>query len=346
LRRGTIVDAAGSAGLPEAAAASPRWFPFALDPDTDRVLLVAKSEAEYRADSFLDQRSLRPDAERRTVGWAELAGALPADARRDVQYIFHIGHVGSTLVSRLLGEMDGVFALREPMLLRTFAEMPAGWTAPRLDPLTALLSRTFRPDQRALVKATSFTSEMADRLVPPGSRALFLFATPAHYIENILAGDNSRQELHLLSPGRIERLRTRCPDLTWELERLSEARRAALGWACEMTSLERSAAAMAPGDVMWMDFDRFLTEPAGHLAEIARFFGHSLDHDAAAAICAGPLMGRYSKAPEFEYTPALRRDVLAEARFMHGPAIRDALLWLEEAGRRYPAIGSAIRRAQ
>ncbi len=87
----------------------------------------------YRAASFLDQRILTPNSERAEAGWAELA--LPAEARRDAQYIFHIGNVGSTLISRLLGELPDVFALREPLLLRDFA---AAASAPaRFDTLTA-----------------------------------------------------------------------------------------------------------------------------------------------------------------------------------------------------------------
>ena len=224
--------------------------------------------------------------------------------------------------------------------------MPAPWLDERAELITALLSRTFAPEQRANVKATSFTSEIAGRLVPPVSRALFLYAQPARYIENILAGPNSRAELEALSPMRLERLRTRCPDIGWDLARLSDARKAALGWACEMTSLDRSGAALGAERVMWLDFDRFLEAPAGYFGRIAAFFGHPVAAAEAEAICAGPWMRRYSKAPEYEYSPGLRRAVLAEARAMHGPLIRDALLWLEEAGRRYPAIGEAIRRAQ
>src|SRR5689334_5929495 len=105
------------------AAATPAWFPHLVDPINDRVLLVAKSEQDYRDAAFLDERSLRPDAQRQIVDWAALAAAVPPNARRDVQYIFHIGHVGSTLISRLLGELPDVFALREPLIVRTFHEM-------------------------------------------------------------------------------------------------------------------------------------------------------------------------------------------------------------------------------
>ena len=41
------------------------------------------------------------------------------DMRSDARWIFHIGHVGSTLVSRLLGELDEVLAIREPRLCAT-----------------------------------------------------------------------------------------------------------------------------------------------------------------------------------------------------------------------------------
>lgn len=320
--------------------ASPDYLPFELDPASGRVALLRLGEAEYRAASFLDQRLLTPDSEIRDMAWDEVM--LPADARRDAQYIFHIGNVGSTLVSRLLGELDSVFALREPLLLRTFAADPPGPEA--FDRLTALLSRTFRPGQRANVKATSFTSEIADRLVPPGSSALFLHARPDRYLENILAGENSWQTLAALSPVRLARLRTRCPGLDADPASMHDGLRAALGWACEMTSLEAAASRMADGAVLWLDFDTFLADPPARFRAIAAHFGHGADEATARAIVEGPLMGRYSKALDYEYSPALRREILADARYRHGPAIRDGLNWLAGLAGRYPAMADAIRR--
>lgn len=335
---------------------SPRWFPHQFDPTNDAVLLLRMSEEDFREASFLDQRAVPENAEWRRTDWPALAAAIGADARRDAQYIFHIGNVGSTLISRLLGELGTVLALREPLLLRSFFEMlgplpaPHSWSdaeaEARLGTLAALLSRTFRPGQRAIVKATSFTSEIAWRLLPAGSRALLLFATPQHYVENILAGQNSRQTLEMMSPSRLARLQSRCEGLEADLGSMSEARKAALGWACEMSSLEQSAARLPDGAVMWLDFDLFLADPAQHLADIAAFFGHELEADAARTICGGPLMRRYSKALEYEFTPATRREILAEARWAHGPAIRDALGWLSQLAARYPAVAQAIRRTK
>jgi hypothetical protein len=321
-------------------AASPEWLPFAPDPATDGLAFLRMTEADYRAASFLDQRLLGPASEIRQAPWP----IMPAEAGRDAQYIFHIGNVGSTLISRLLGELDSVFALREPLLLRSFSESPP---APeRFDALAALLSRTFRVEQRANVKATSFTSEIADRLVPPGSRALFLYATPSHYLENILAGENSWQTLRALSPIRLARLQGRCPGLDADLAAMHDGLKAALGWACEMSSLEAAASRLPAGTVMWADFDHFLTDPVAHFTAIARHFGDQVDEATARAICEGPLMGRYSKALDYEYSPALRSEILADARRRHAGAIRDALNWLGGLESRYPAIARAIRRAQ
>lgn len=315
---------------------TPEWLPFELDPASRRLLWLRMSEADYRAASFLDQRALRPDSELKRTGWPQVS----AEARRDADYIFHIGNVGSTLISRLLGELPQMFALREPQLLRQL-DADADF-----DTVAALLSRTWRPEQRANVKATSFTSEIADRLIQPGSKALFLYATPDRYLENILAGENSWQTLKALSGIRLARLQGRCPGLELDFARAHDGIRAALGWACEMSSLARAASALPEGQVIWLDFDIFLADPIRHFTAIAAHFEIEADPAEVRAICEGPLMGRYSKALDYEYSPALRREILAGARRRHAPAIADALNWLRGLESRYPAVAQAIRRAE
>jgi hypothetical protein len=334
-------------------ARSPRWFPHALDPATDRVLLVEKSEADYRSASFLDDRALAPNGAQHVAAWRDLEAALPAEARRDAGYIFHIGHVGSTLISRLLGELPGVFALREPVLLRNFHDlaMLSGqpespwapeWLDQRITTLRALLSRTFRPEQRAIVKATSFTSELAPRFVG-NSRALLLYTGALPYLENILAGETSRQEVHALAGQRLKRLSRRLGEVPWKLWDLSFGQRAALAWACEMTSLAAASDALGES-VRWSDFDAFLADPAARLREIAHFFGQPLDEAGARQIVEGPLMRRYSKGLEYEYSPDLRAQVLAQSRDRNRAEIREAMAWLEEAAGRFPVIADALGR--
>ncbi|MEA3037809.1 MAG: hypothetical protein QOE79_322 [Sphingomonadales bacterium] len=324
------------------AAATPHWFPQRYDAASDSVLLVARSEADFRAAAFLDERSLAPGIPSHLVPWPTVAGAVPSDARRDIQYIFHLGHVGSTLISRLLGELPEVLALREPQILRDVAAcLEQGvWDAERLDALTALLSRTFRPEQRAMAKASSFVSEIAAELVPAGSRALLLFASAEAYLGNILGGPNSRQDVAATAADRLERLHRRTARNRWSLGDLSEGETVAMAWACEMTSLEQAADRLGETRVTWLDFDTFLADPASRLGRLAEFFG--LDASAAQALATHPLMGRYSKAPEYEYDATLRDEVLAEARREHGAAIAEGLRWLERAARESHVVARCL----
>jgi hypothetical protein len=338
-----------------AVAATPAWFPHLLDPINDRVLLVAKSEQDYRDAAFLDDRALRQDSQRQIVDWSTLAAANPPGARRDVQYIFHIGHVGSTLISRLLGELPQLFALREPLIVRTFDEMLAERGTPealwdqvtlpaRLDVMTALLSRTFRPEQRALVKATSFTSESAAELVPAGSKALLLTASPQRWMETILAGENSRTTLRGTAQTQLRRLHRRTGDHRWKLWEMSEGEKIAMAWAAEMTSLALAAERLPEGATLWMDFDAFLAAPAESLHALASFFGAAPDTGEAERLARHPLMARYSKATDYEYGPEQRAAALAEARRDHAAAIGEGLRWLEGAARAVPAIARCLTR--
>src|SRR4051812_21268832 len=98
------------------------FFVHMLDAAQDRLLVTALPEAAYREASFLDQRILADDRPRQWLDWSDLAdfaGDLPDEA----DFIFHIGHVGSTLLSRLLGTLPTVLPVREPPLLRSFADL-------------------------------------------------------------------------------------------------------------------------------------------------------------------------------------------------------------------------------
>ncbi|MFL6857896.1 MAG: hypothetical protein ACJ8EB_08315, partial [Allosphingosinicella sp.] len=331
------------------AVASPRWFPHYYEAAADLVAFVERDEASYRAASFLDDSSLPPAAPRHPAPWSQVAALVPADARRDAQYIFHIGHVGSTLVSRLLGELPEVLALREPVILRDFAACIAGATwdpasiPVRIDTLTALLSRTFRSGQRAMVKASSPVSEIAAELVPPGSRALLLYARPERYIANILAGENSRVRHREEAEARLRRLHRRTGEARWNAATMGEGAVIASAWACEMGSLLAAADRLGEGRIHWLDFDAFLAGPAAGLGRLAGFFG--LDPAAARDLAEHPLMGRYAKALDHPFTPAAREALLAQARSEHAAALAEGMAWLGAAADAAPHVARCLDAA-
>jgi hypothetical protein len=277
------------------------------------------------------------------VPWPEVEAAVAGNLRNDARWIFHIGHVGSTLVSRLLGELHGVLGVREPRILRDLALSPPDVRTCYIGPVPKLMSRTFAAGEIACVKATSFASEIAAELVPPDGRALFMYARPRNYVASILAGENSLKELHTLSDFRRQRLAGRGMGMP---QAANDAERAAIAWACEMTTLEAAAAAMTDRRIAWADFDAMLKDMAAELGRVAAFFGFNADTAEIQAVAAGPLMGRYSKGLEYEYSPALRGELIAEAANIHGREIDTALAMLRACADKSPLLASAWRRAE
>ena len=316
-----------------------RWLAQALDPNSGLVRLIEMDREAYRSASFLDDRILQTPVTSVTVPFAEITATIPGDARSDARWIFHIGHVGSTLVARLLGELEGVLAAREPRILRDLAaaERPEQF----VPGVRKLLSRTFAPDEFALVKATSFVSDIAAELVPPGERALFLFTQPRAYIASILAGENSVKEMAALAGVRARRMARRVRGLSGN----SQAHLAAAAWACEMTALEAAAEAMGDRHVHWADFDAMLGDMPSALAELGQFFGFNAPAERVREIATGPLMGRYSKALEYDYSPSLRRDLIEQEIQLQGRDIDQAVAMLEAAANDSPLLTRALARS-
>lgn len=335
-------------------ARSPELYPQAWDPASDIVRLIRLTEAEYARASFLDDRILSPRTLGRTGQWDELREAVAAGGLvEDCSLIFHIGHVGSTLLSRLLGKHPDVFALREPAILRTLAQTVEAdrnvqvrqAIHSRLDVLLPLWSRTFRSNQRSCIKATSFVSELAGEILtrPSGSKAIFMFVLADTYLATILGAENSPVEAAALADSRLGRLHRRLDRERWRVTDLSEGEMTAMSWACEMTALS-AAAETALDRVHWLNFDSFLQSPAASLRASFEHLGHETTREQLGQIISGPEMRRYSKAPEHAYDADLRRTVLDHARTNYAPEISRGLAWLEAAAVEFPLIQSVMSR--
>jgi hypothetical protein len=312
------------------------------------MLFVDLTESEYRAASFLDERLL---AAGRRGTWTALEEVAREAAILDGEsdFIFHIGHVGSTLMSRLLGASPRIFAVREPAILRTLARQGAredDRADPRLELALRLLARVWNPNQRSLVKATSFVSDIAPSIMAasPSAKALAMFVSPQFHMASRLAGQASRAELPVAAVSWLDRLHRRLGGAYWRLDRMSEGEWAALGWTCEICALAELADRF-PGRVRWMDFDRFLMRPSGGLAATLKFLRGSTQDDELGAIMRGSDWGRYSKAPEHAFDARARREVIDEALYSHAAEIERGIGWLNAAGNAHPAIARAATSA-
>ncbi|HEX8231916.1 MAG TPA: hypothetical protein VF559_01025 [Caulobacteraceae bacterium] len=326
--------------LAQALRTQPGIFAHDYQPAADAVSFVRLSEAEIAEASFLDSRTLTPGrpAEARPFAEAEAAAAgLP----EQLGFIFHIGHVGSTLLSRLLGRHHGVLSLREPQAFRTLAalhlerERPESLFTPaefdrRLSLFLRLWSRPFRSGQLPLVKATSGCGALAaDVLTRPSEpRAIFMTVKAEPFLATILGGENNPVDIRGHAPARLRRLHARLGEPRFRLSEMSLGEMTAMSWASETAALSAAAEA-APGQSLWLDFDQFLQAPAEHLSRVLRHLGREATAAEAAALAASPDLGRYAKAPEHAYDAALRAAVLDQARARRGDEIAQGMAWLE-----------------
>jgi hypothetical protein len=113
-----------------------------------------------------------------------------------------------------------------------------------------------------------------------------------------------------------------------------------------MTALESAADRMADRYIAWADFDRMLGDMPGALRQVANDFAFVANDQTLAAIASGPLMTRYSKALEYEYSAALRGELIEEAGRSHGPEIETALAMLRSAAEKSPLLARALSRAE
>jgi hypothetical protein len=318
--------------LREALVASPSLCPLQWNEQRSAVLFGRFSEAAYGEVSFFDQRAI-PAAERTGVVPWEMAEPWLVDLPLRCDFLFHVSHCGSTLLSRLLGTCDGCLAVREPGILRGLSSND---TDSRFDATLGLLSRTFRPQQRPLVKATSVVNAVAAQLLrrAGAAHAALVFVPPETFLAAVLDGSLSDITAH--AEDRWQRLQQGDASCGALATPRGPGEHAAAAWLCEMRSLEH-VAGLFPARTCWVNFNTFLEQPEPVLRGMAGFFGLPLD---ASAALEGSTMHRYAKQPGVRYDTQSRAALLAAARETHITDIEAGLNWLAAAGWKPPLPGT------
>lgn len=325
----------------------PEFLPFKLDPVARRVLWVRLSAAQRRDAAFLDERALPGTPE---GGWSSLDALLapsrPERATAPADAIFHIGHCGSTLLSRLLDTWPQVQGLREPLPLRTLAHL---W--PDLDAIDSRLSptqaqramqalwrhwsRALPPHTRVVIKATSLCNGLIAPLLSqqPAMRAVLIDMPLRPYLATLLKSADSVRDAASAAGERLRDLHARGAADEARLHALSLPQQCAMGWAAEQ--LRFAAIAQAHGErVLRVDFERLLQRPEATLHEVAAHF--ALEPGGVAAALASPAWRRYSKQQAHDYGRDDRAHDLALSLQRHAAEIGEGEAWVRDFARRHP----------
>jgi hypothetical protein len=334
---------------------SPDAYPQKIDLVREAVLLILLDASAYRSASFLDDRILGPETKGVWVPVDRVAGAVQlARSARPLHFIFHTGHVGSTLLSRLLDEKGDVLSLREPLPLRTLAE--ASDLLPRPDALLSpgkfdvllqtflrLWSRGYATTRTVVVKATSSAGRLAAPILSASdhSHAVYLNLRAEPYLATLLAGENSPLDLRGHGPERMRRLQQRVPTPLPPLHQLSVGELAAMSWLAESCT-QRETLKRFADRVIALDFDEFLSSVTASMQRVVRHFGLGDDARYLSAVGRSPVLARYSKAPEYAYTSEVRSEVLRDSRRDNREEIRKGMAWLERQARGDDALAELV----
>lgn len=325
----------------------PHYLPFKLDLVARRVLWLRLDAQQRREAAFLDDRAIPANAD---GVWSPLDALLAhrsADAP-GAHAIFHIGHCGSTLLSRLLDTWPDVHGLREPLPLRTLAQAWPMLASPisRLSPtqaadtLHALWSRwsqALAPARRSVVKATSSCNGLAAPLLSRHAdmRVVLLDMPLRAWLAALLKSPASVLDAANAAGERLSWLHERGIARDVALHMLSLPQQCAMGWFAEQLRYEALATGEHASRVLRVDFDRLLDDPRGELLRVATHLG--LDASRVDEAVASPAWGRYSKAQSHDYGRDDRAHDLALSMQRHAHEIAQGEAWVDAV--RTPAVG-------
>jgi hypothetical protein len=326
--------------------ASPALYGQKYDAARDAVYFVRLDEAGYRAASFLDDRILADAGPAEWIAYSAVAQAMRGAAgQRPLHFIFHAGHVGSTLLSRLIDETGTVLGLREPLTLRTLAEMHDAGSAAfdaRLATFLALWRRGFERNASVVVKATSTAGRIAPEILAAStsSKAVYLSLKAEPYLATILAGANAMTDLKGFEAERNARLSALLG--TPDVSAASIGEMAAKTWLTE--GLTRARAMERCGDrILPLDFDTMLANLPAAMSAMLKHFGIAAPGGFAETIARSPILTRYSKAPrQFEYSPQFRAQLLAQTRREQAGEIAKGLRFLEKLAKTQSSVAALL----
>jgi hypothetical protein len=308
---------------------------FRLDPEPILTRFLPMTELGYRASSQLDRRAATQGKQGFALPLEDLLELMHQHENpvRETHYILHVGHCGSSLLSRLLGELPGHFSLRDPMPLTRVAQAVMRVDHPQqpiaretVDKMLAvsvgLMGRTWRPDERALVKPGYFAFPAYANLMRahPDNHAILLDLPLEVFLATMLR-PNRLDEQRRAMTEIYARPWAAITDTSLDAEALSPGEVAAVMWLSHQASLAVVEKA-SPDRVMRLTFDEYLADPAGTLIACGRFLGVDHPPEGIDALLASPLPSRYAKDTDHEYSAAMRDEALASSRKMYADEIR------------------------
>jgi hypothetical protein len=336
---------------------SPDLYPQNVQPVRQDFLFVKISEAEYRAASFLDNRMIRPGLQRSPFPESEVTKALEGDIETcPLHFIFHSGHVGSTLLSRLLDETEKVLPLREPLPLRVLADCYTALSLPNtrmseerlnryVEMFLKMWSRGYPSTRAVVLKATSSAARLGPRILKarPNARAVYMSLAAEPFLATLLAGPNSVNDLKGFAPERVRRLEDHLGFPLPPPHLFMGGELAAMSWLTERF-MEKRLKNEFGNRILSINFEALLKDVKGTIGTVVKHFGLEPEKQYMESIAESQVLKRYAKGPEHEYSPELRDEILNKARSEKDADIKKGLAWLERMSAKSKPVADLLQQ--
>jgi hypothetical protein len=329
----------------------PEWHLLDVEIGKQVFKLVRLKEADYREAIFLDARFQTNNYDRGEIPISRLHNIFPQRVSIDhpAAYIFHIGHCGSTLLSRVLSVSRSVLPLREPMTLTFLANQQRilGQPVCQLDKarykrlgimILCGLERRFENIQLPIIKAKSICNNLIGPVLKTHAnrRAILMYVPFASFI-------TGNYKYRMVSPDLRRQARSRMED--WmnipgapalHLSQLTMPQLSGLTWLSNMHALLKARKEFG-SQVLLIDFEDFLHDPSEYLAQITDFLG--LEHEQQEIIDGyGKIAMQYSKMPGKAYSAQTRLKEMERAREDKHEQIKLGLEWVRSIIQSTPAL--------
>jgi hypothetical protein len=263
---------------------------------------------------------------------ANLAGDQTAPG-----FIFHPAHCGSTLLARLLDQKNKTLVIREPFALRQLAARiasgPPGaeddFSTQLLAALLSLLSRSWGPDQKVIIKANVPVNFILPQIFAclPEAGGVILYASFEGYLLSVLKTPRHRQWVMNICAEMAPAIRQIAGLSGIVNDELEAEQAASLLWMAQMHQF-RQAIEIAPA-LRSLNCERLFETPEKALEAAAALFAIDLSAEELDSIINSGMLSEYAKDPTQKFDEANRLKERTQLAAQLKPVIDSARCWAE-----------------
>ena len=327
---------------------NPEWMPWEV---TEESLSFRHMTAErVRSAAFLDGRSAQNGDQVIKLPLSQLRTfKINQQQPGPVAHIFHLSHIGSTFIGRLLADVDQLVVLREPQVLSGLVQLlyrqrfgQISIAPEELETIAgkvvALLGRT--ANGRVAIKHTSSNLSLAPLLsndvAPNGSLAIY--TSLEDFLAHAMVSDGLKSDSISNGERRLMQLNELLYLDQLRLSSLGFAQIVAIKWLIEchrMMGLQQAFPA-----VKLIDFDRTASQPELLVDALAAALP-MIDDGAKEKLLKSEAWEKSAKSGK-DFTYADRANKLADSKNNHGDQIQAAIKWARMLALRNPTLAAVL----